>query len=339
MLIMRKITKFHKPVDFTTQLSTRDFQSQSRRLYKNSVLCSYGPTRSRSDSRITCIFCTQIRALQLTNSNYLTNLFKKKPRYQPKHERVSDIDEIQAIKDEIAASQLVPSDDNESQNPKMLIPRDPNIADPELQEYYINKREVSAEGIKFYPADGEMLEKYGATMRGPDEVDEQYNLIMNKKGHSIEDPLLVGSSSDRVIVGCVCDEFTSLKVMWFYLEAGPVMQCNCGTYFKLEITDYPNKYGETMALSKEDQVIMDGRVGPKLRKKFLASVREEKKEKSKQDIMMMISDEDRVKYRELYTEAELELIGEPTPENLLLIEEEIKRDKELLLKGKDEEDL
>ena len=50
---------------------------------------------------------------------------------------------------------------------------------------------------------------------------------------------------------------------WFYIEDGPVQQCNCGFYYKLNRTEAPNMYGEIMGYDELDMVKRDRRRTPK----------------------------------------------------------------------------
>ena len=59
------------------------------------------------------------------------------------------------------------------------------------------------------------------------------DLHKQKKGLDKTNPVMVASSTNKVIVGCNCaPDDPTLK--WFYLEDGPAQVCDCGVYFKLD---------------------------------------------------------------------------------------------------------
>ena len=80
-------------------------------------------------------------------------------------------------------------------------------------------------------------------------VDEKQK---DKRGYSKDNPVLVASTTDKVIVGCNCtSDDPTLK--WFYLEEGPAQVCDCGFYFKLDMVakgQWIPEYSQVMQVDK-----------------------------------------------------------------------------------------
>jgi len=106
-----------------------------------------------------------------------------------------------------------------------------------------------------------LKEEFEKTMMGPNEESQEDFELYHKKdrGKKIENPILVAAKHTQCIVGCVCDKDSSVRVNWFYLEEGPVQQCNCGFYYKLNRTENPNMYGEIMGYDELDMIKRDMR--------------------------------------------------------------------------------
>ena len=91
-----------------------------------------------------------------------------------------------------------------------------------------------------------------------------------KQGLTIDNPILVASHTDKIIVGCNCNE-EDPTLKWFFLEEGPAQVCNCGFYFKLDLIekkDWIPKYSQVMQVDKNMPDPRAGRPGmPFLRSK------------------------------------------------------------------------
>ena len=79
-----------------------------------------------------------------------------------------------------------------------------------------------------------------------------------KQGQTKDNPYLVASYTDKIIVGCNCSpEDTTLK--WFYLQDGPPQVCECGIYFKLDKIDKGNWIPEYSRIMQVDKFKPDPR--------------------------------------------------------------------------------
>lgn len=116
-------------------------------------------------------------------------------------------------------------------------------------------------------------------IKGPNEGTMESEAYLESRGKTIDNPYLVTGSSSQCIVGCVCDKDESCKVNWFYLEEGPVQQCNCGFYYKLNKTSAPNAYGEIMSYDEEEMIKRDMRRSRRQQESALGTIRERRFER------------------------------------------------------------
>lgn len=83
-----------------------------------------------------------------------------------------------------------------------------------------------------------------------------------KRGKTSDNPILVGSHSDKIIVGCNCSS-TDPTLRWFFLEDGPAQVCDCGFYFKLDQVKTDQWIPDYAQIMQIDKTLEDPREGNK----------------------------------------------------------------------------
>jgi len=56
--------------------------------------------------------------------------------------------------------------------------------------------------------------------------------ISEMRDSSITDPILIPSTEENRIIGCICEE-DALAVNWMYLYKGETKRCECGHWFRI----------------------------------------------------------------------------------------------------------
>jgi len=94
-------------------------------------------------------------------------------------------------------------------------------------------------------------------------ADNTTKLNSEKRGFDKNNPVLVASTTKRVIVGCNCTpDDPTLK--WFYLEEGPAQVCDCGVYFKMDKVEQGTQipeYSHVMQVNDSAEEIWRERTG------------------------------------------------------------------------------